>query len=144
MSSAQATNRFFLYQHDLFFLSHSCTNFKPGFLVPGDFAPERGQYHRRWGERNDRDTKLYWGQTLMKYNSTFIESLSFLIMWAEPHRLLLYWQAGTDFNALLFVMDSQQERHEFWTDATRLNVFIKNLTARSYAGAQFVSKVSDS
>jgi len=50
----------------------------------------------------------------------------------------------TDFNALLFLMGSQQTRHEFFTDATRLNFFIKNLTALSYVGAKFVSKFSES
>jgi len=50
----------------------------------------------------------------------------------------------TDFNTVLFLIVSQQTRHEFFTDATHLKFFSKNLMARSYADAQFVSNFSDS
>ena len=50
----------------------------------------------------------------------------------------------TDFNTVLFLIASQQTRHEFCTDATHLNFFSKNLMARSSADAHFVSNFSDS
>jgi len=50
----------------------------------------------------------------------------------------------TDFNAVLFLIVSQQTRHEFCTGATHLKFFSKNLMARSHADAHFVSTFWDS
>ena len=50
----------------------------------------------------------------------------------------------TDFNTFLFLIISQQTRHEFCTDATHLNFFSKNFMTRSYADAHFVINFSDS
>jgi len=50
----------------------------------------------------------------------------------------------TDFNTVLFLIVSQQTRHEFCTDATHLEFFSKNLMARPYADSHFVSNFSDS
>ena len=49
-----------------------------------------------------------------------------------------------DFNTVLFLIVSQQTRHEFCTEATHLKFFGQNLMARFYADAHFVSNFSDS
>jgi len=50
----------------------------------------------------------------------------------------------TDFNMILFLIVSQQMQHEFCTDVMHLKFFSKNLMARSYADAHFVSNFLDS
>ena len=53
-------------------------------------------------------------------------------------------QLLTDFNTVLFLIISEEMRHEFCTDATHLKSFSKNLKARSYVDAHFVSNFLDS
>jgi hypothetical protein len=50
----------------------------------------------------------------------------------------------TDFNAVLFLIASQQTRHEFCTDATHLKLFSTNLMSTYYADAYFVRNFLDS
>jgi len=49
----------------------------------------------------------------------------------------------TDSSTILFLIASQQTRHEFCTDATHWSFSVQNLMARSYADAHFVSNFSD-
>jgi len=45
----------------------------------------------------------------------------------------------TDFNTVSFLIITLPTRYEFCTDATHLKFFSKNLMARSYVDAQFIS-----
>ena len=50
----------------------------------------------------------------------------------------------TDFSAVLFLIVSQQTWHKLCTDVMHLKFFSKNLMARSYADAHFISNFLDS
>jgi len=67
----------------------------------------------------------------------FLRKFSFITICIEKQFL-------TDFNTVLYLIVSQQTWHEFCTDTMRLKFFGKNLMARSYADAHFVSNFSDS
>ena len=55
------------------------------------------------------------------------KSMPYLLLWCSQERFHyhLHWQAVLDFNTVLFLIVSQQTRHELCPDATHLTFFSK-------------------
>jgi len=87
--------------------------------------------------------RLHLGFTIILVNSCLISCYN--VLRKAYITICIGKQLLTDFNKVLFLIVSQQMWHEFCTDAMQhLKFFNKNLRARSYADAHFVSNFLES